>query len=343
MLRVFVAVGVVFFALNCGTSGAGDLGEGDKRYAFEKAEMGVPFRVTLYAPNADTARAGAEAAFERIAALNAILSDYDSDSELSRLSASSGTAAWVPVGEDLWRVLKSAQHFAERSGGAFDLSVGPLVNVWRGARRKNQLPAGERIQEALGRVGYRSVWLDARSRAARLELPRMRLDAGGIAKGYAAQQAVLTLKARGLDRCMVEGGGDIALGAPPPGRLGWRIEVAVFDHPAAPPAQNLEVAHCSVATSGDRYQRVVVDGVRYSHIVNPWTGVGLTDHSLVTVVAPSGMDADALAKVVAVLGPERGLPVVGEIQGAQVRVLRAPGEGVEVRESAGWGALLASP
>jgi thiamine biosynthesis lipoprotein len=306
------------------------------RWAFEKAEMGVPFRVTLYAASASVAREAAEAAFARIEALNAVLSDYDSDSELSRLSASSGSGRFVAVDRDLWRVLECAQRFAERSGGAFDITVGPLVNLWRAARRKKELPATGRIQDALGRVGYRCLVLDPAVRAACLEVPRMRLDAGGIAKGYAAQEAVETLKARGVPACMVEGGGDIALGAPPPGRRGWRIEVAELDHPDAPPAQTIEVADCSVATSGDRYQRVTVDGVRYSHIVDPWTGVGLTDHSVVTVVASCGMEADALAKVVAVLGPARGLALVEEVPGARARVVRAPEARVEEHESTRW-------
>jgi thiamine biosynthesis lipoprotein len=314
-----------------------------KRWAFEKAEMGVPFRITLYAPDPDSARQGAEAAFERIAALNAVLTDYDSDSELGRLSASSGAGRSVPVSPDLWRVLECAQRMAERSGGAFDLSVGPLVNLWRAARRKQELPVAERIAEALGRVGYRSIVLDPEMRSARLELARMRLDAGGIAKGFAAHEAVEVLRARGIERCMVEGGGDIAVGAPPPGRRGWRIESAVLEQPGAPAAHILEVAHCSVATSGDRYQSVLVGGVRYSHIVNPWTGVGLTDHSLVTVVAPAGIEADALSKVVAVLGPELGIPIVEEYPGARVRVVRAPQGAVEERQSAGWKEIVAVP
>jgi thiamine biosynthesis lipoprotein len=305
--------------------------------------MAVPFRVTVYAPDAETARSGAEAAFARVAALNVVLSDYDSDSELSRLSASSGTGQRFPVGGDLWRVLERAEHFAVRSGGAFDISVGPLVNLWRAARRKNTLPPADRIAEALTRVGYRSMILYPQTRSASLQVPRMRLDAGGIAKGFAAQEAVEVLKARGLERCMVEGGGDVAFGAPPPGRNGWRIESGALDHPRSPPAQVLELAHCAIATSGDLYQRVTIGGVRYSHIVNPWTGVGLTDHSLVTVVAPSGLDADALSKVVAVLGPEVGIPIVEEIAGAHARVVRAPGDTLEERQSAAWKTLLAAP
>lgn len=314
---------------------------------FEKAEMGVPFRVSFYAAegaegmDSERARGIAAEAFARVAELNAALSDYDSDSELSRLSESSGSGRFVRVGEDLWTVLECAQRFAQRSGGAFDVTVGPLVSLWRVARRKREIPPASRIQEALSRIGFWCVVLDPGTRSVRLDVAKMRLDVGGIAKGFAAQEAVRVLKSRGVARCMVEGGGDIAVGDAPPGRRGWRIEAAALDLPGAPEGPILEVSNCAIATSGDRYQRLMVDGVRYSHIVNPWTGLGLTDHSLVTVVAESALEAEALSKVVAVLGPERGLEIVGEVEGAEARVVRAPGGVLQQHQSANWESLLA--
>ncbi|MES2570078.1 MAG: FAD:protein FMN transferase, partial [Verrucomicrobiota bacterium] len=118
-----------------------------QRFAFEKAEMGLPFHITLYADDEATARAAAAAAFERIAQLNGLLSDYDNESELSRLSFTSGQGKVVPVSPDLWRVLERSQALAEKTGGAFDVTVGPLVNVWRRARRKQELPGAELLEE----------------------------------------------------------------------------------------------------------------------------------------------------------------------------------------------------
>ncbi|HZJ15679.1 MAG TPA: FAD:protein FMN transferase, partial [Chthoniobacteraceae bacterium] len=127
--------------------------ESEERFVFEKAEMGVPFRITLYAADEAMARAASDAAFARVEVLNSILSDYDSESELSRLSQSSGQGKAVPVSEDLWRVLACSQRMAERTDGAFDITVGPLVNVWRRARRKRELPSPELIAEMRQRVG----------------------------------------------------------------------------------------------------------------------------------------------------------------------------------------------
>ena len=147
-----------------------------ERFVFEKTEMGVPFRITLYAADEALARAASDAAFARVEMLNAILSDYDSDSELSRLSRTSGQSEAVPVSNDLWRVLACSQRMAERTDGAFDITVGPLVNVWRRARRKHELPSPELIAEMRQRVGYKHLRLDPGQKRAELLVPEMRLE-----------------------------------------------------------------------------------------------------------------------------------------------------------------------
>jgi thiamine biosynthesis lipoprotein len=311
----------------------------DARYAFEKAEMGLPVRVTLYAPDEGAARAAADRAFARVEALNAVFSDYDSDSELSRLSDTAGSGKAVAVGAELWRVLEFAQRVSSLSKGGFDMTVGPMVNLWRVARRKRELPKPERLLEARARVGYEGVELDPATRTALLRKPRMRLDAGGIAKGYAMEEALQVLRSLGLPRAMVAGGGDMALGEAPPGESGWRIEVSSLDASGAPAPRFLRLSNCSVATSGDLYQRLEIEGKRYSHIVDPRTGIGLTDHSLVTVVAARGIEADALSKVLAVLGPGEGLPLLEDFPGVAAYVVRAPEERVEEHFSARWKAL----
>ena len=323
-------------ALLSGAVAAGEPGEGLRKFVFEKAEMGLPFRISLYAEDEAVARAGADAAFARIAELNSAMSDYDSDSELSRLSRSAGQGRAVPVSGALWTVLAHAQAVAERSGGAFDITVGPLVNVWRRARRRQELPDAALLAEMRARVGFRKLRLDPGPRTAELLAPEMRLDLGAIAKGFACDEALAVLKRRGLARALVGGSGDMAAGDAPPDQPGWRIEVAPLDAPGAPAPQIVFLKNCGIATSGDVFQRVEIAGRRYSHIVDPRTGLGLTDHSLVTVIAPDGMTADALSTAVSVLGPERGLRLVEETPGAAAHVVRQPGEKIEFLESAHW-------
>jgi thiamine biosynthesis lipoprotein len=307
-----------------------------QKFVFEKAEMGLPFRVSLYAPDEANAKAAADAAFERVAVLNSIFSDYDPDSELSRLSRTSGQGKAVSVSRTLWALLERGQRLAERTGGAFDITVGPLVNLWRRARRKHELPGGELIAEMKARVGYKNLRLDPVQYTAELLVPEMRVDLGSIGKAFAVDEALAVLRQRGLPRALVGGSGDMAAGEAPPGQPGWRVEIAPLDAPGAPPAQVVYLRNCGIATSGDAYQRVEIAGKRYSHIVDPRTGLGVTDHSLVTVVAPDVVTANGLSTSLSVLGPEAGLAFVEETPGAAAHVVRQPSEVAELIESARW-------
>ena len=307
-----------------------------QRFAFEKAEMGLPFRITLFAPEEATAKAAAAAAFARVEELNGVLSDYDDESEISRLSRTSGSGIAVRVSDDLWAVLERGQMMSLITDGAFDVTVGPLVNLWRRARRKQELPSPELIAEMRARVGFRNLKLDAEKRTAELQLADMRLDVGSIGKAYAVDAALAVLKARGITRVLVGGSGDMAAGDAPPGLPGWRIEVAALDAPGAPPPRIVHLANRGIATSGDVFQKVEIDGKRYSHIVDPHTGLGLTDHSLVTVIAPDCFTANCYTTSASVLGPERGMRLIDGTPGIAGLLVRKPGEKIEFVESREW-------
>ncbi len=303
------------------------------RYEYQRPEMGMAFRIVLYSPSQMTADSATEAAFARIKQLNDIMSDYDEDSELSKLSRSSGSGREVVVSDDLWFVLSRAQRLAEQSGGAFDVTVGPFVNLWRRARRQRQLPDPARLEQARQAVGYQHVVLNPKRQSVQLLVPNMRLDLGGIAKGYAIGEALKTLRRLGLDHALVEGGGDVAVSNPPPGKKGWRFELSSLDISNAPPARFLLLKNVAISTSGDLYQRLEIDGKRYSHIVDPHTAIGLTDHSLVNVIAPESITADSLTKVVSVLGPEKGLKFIESTPQVAARIMRDPDGRIETYES----------
>lgn len=306
-----------------------------ERFEFSGVEMAVPVKIVLYASDKAIAQAAAEAAFGRMHELNGILSDYDPASELRRLCDTSGIGKATAVGDELWRVLNHAQAVSERSEGAFDVTVGPVVRLWRRARRREQLPPPERLESARKLVGYQLVRLHPEAQAVELLKSGMRLDLGGIAKGYAIDEALDTLRKNGVPRALVDAGGDIRLGAPPPDRPGWLIGVAALEADA-PPSRYLWLADRAIATSGDTWQHVEIEGKRYSHLVDPRTGIGLTDHSSLTVVAPDGITADALASAVSVLGPEKGLKLVEDTPNTATFIVRAPGGRVEVCESSRW-------
>lgn len=283
-----------------------------QRFAFEQPHMGVRFKLIFYAKDEKTANFAAQTAFAQIAQLDQCLSDYNPQSELNRLNRTAGSGEKVPISDDLWHVLTAAQQLSRQSQGAFDVTVGPAVRLWRRARRSQQMPTPERLAQAKQAIGYQFIELDPERQQAKLTQPRMQLDLGGIAKGYAADRALQVLKEHGIERAMIDASGDLAIGAPPPGRSGWRIGIAPLA-PEAPPSRSFELAHCGVATSGDAWQFVELAGTRYSHLVDPQTGLGLTQRSSVTVIAENSMLADALASAVSVLSPEHGLRLVESI------------------------------
>lgn len=269
------------------------------RFEYSAPRMGTLFRLVLFGPDEAAARDAAAAALARVSDLNRILSDYDPESEVSRLSRHPpGTA--VPVSAELFALLEESQQLAVDSGGAFDVTVGPIVRLWRHARRAHRLPSPAERAVVLGAAGHAKLRLRADDRTVTLLEAGMALDFGGIAKGYAADAALAVLRQHGFPRAMVAAGGDLALGAPPPGTDGWRIELAPFGGSLTAPLV-LVAADVAVSTSGDAEQFVEFDGVRYSHIVDPRTALGLTHPCAVTIIARRGTQADGLATAGCVL------------------------------------------
>ena len=308
-----------------------------KRYQVSELHMGTQVTIVLYATNDESANQGFRAAFSRVGNLDAILSDYRSDSELSRLSQSApksaaGPARAVPLSSDLWRVLNHSQQLSRRTHGAFDVTVGPLTRLWRRARRQRAMPSENKLQQAMAAIGYQWLELDNDNRTATLLRSEMRLDLGGVAKGYVTDAALKELATLGIDHALVNAGGDMSMGRAPPGTRGWKVGVAPLDA-TQEPSKLLLLEDGAIATSGDAWQFVEIGGRRYSHIVDPRTGLGLTSRSSVTVVAEDGMTADALASAVSVLGPEKGLALIHQTPGTSALVIRVVNNATQVRQS----------
>ncbi len=309
----------------------------ESRFEFTQPHMGTVVRIVLYAPDTHTAARASDAAFARIAGLDAALSDYRETSELSSLCRQAGGPP-AKVSEDLFRVLRLAQEISRRSSGAFDITVGPLVRLWRRARRQRQLPDPEELAAARALVGHNQLHLDENQRTARLEKPGMQLDLGGIAKGFSAAEAIALLAGQAVGAALVAVGGDVVAGDPPPGRSGWVIAVATPENAA--PAPRLLLRNAAVSTSGDAEQHVEVAGRRYSHIVDPRTGIGVQRRSSVSVVAPDGGLADALATAASVLGPKDGLRLVDSFPEVAALFFQASGGRIRVFPSRRWDAIV---
>jgi len=306
---------------------------------YEAAEphMGSVIRIKLYAAGPQQGAAAFRAAFDRITQLDEALSDYKPASELNRIGRS---AVGNPVGvsQDLFRVLAASLKLSEESAGAFDVTLGPVIRLWRQARTDHRIPTPEALREAAGRCGYRKLHLDAAAGTVLLDQPGMQLDLGAIAKGYAADAALLVLAQSGIRSALVAASGDLAIGEAPPGQRGWKIGVSRGGSEGG--LERILVLHnAAVSTSGDAEQHLQIEGKRYSHIVDPATNMGLTTPITVTIVARRGMDADSLATAVSVLGADRGMAVIRKHPDAAALIITGEGAAMGVVESAGWNQL----
>lgn len=284
-------------------------GGSPQRFEYSQLHMGVRVRIVLYANREEQAEHAAQAAFSTFAELDAIMSDYRLDSELNQLCSRAGTGP-IEVSEPLFAVLQRAKEVARRTAGAFDPTVAPLVLLWREAWSRKSLPSKDALIEARTLVGWHLMQLNPERRTVEFLQQNMKLDLGGIAKGYACDQALAALRREGVDSALVEAGGDIALGEPPPNSEGWVISLPHN-------RKRLTLSRCGVSTSGGDAQFVEIAGVRYSHILNPHTGYGVTEGWTVTVIGPDAFTTDPLATALCVSG-DRLAPMLQAWAGIQV-------------------------
>lgn len=283
--------------------------------------MGMPVRLVLHASGGEAAREAAAAAFARIAALDAMLSDYRGDSELRRLELRAQDA-WVRVSPELLAILTRALEIARQTDGAFDPTIRPLVALWRRARAERRLPDPNALDAARRLVDWTAVHLDANRAAVRFGRPGMQLDLGGIAKGFVTQSALEILRERGVTSALVEAGGDIAVSGAPPGRAGWVIDVPGADPGFADRAARL--ADAALATSGPAAQFVEIDGVRHSHVIDPRSGHAVTSNRFARVIARDAMTADALATALTIVSDTERPIVLGRFPGVVATVHAEP-------------------
>ena len=284
-----------------------------EKFSFERPLMGTKFGVVCYAESRVVAEKAAEKAFSKAEEINAVASDYLPDSELSLLSTKS-IGAPVPLSPLLFDLLDHSRRIAEATGSAFDPTLGPMTKLWRKTRTSGRLPNAENLAAARYACGWRHFTLDPQARTVTLLRENMAFDLGGIAKGYAADMMLDSLAAAGIRKALVTAGGDIRLGDAPPGREGWKVAVKTFE--VTKNVEILTLSNTAVSTSGDLHQSVVIDGVSYSHILDPTTGLGLTRRVAASVIADEAKLSDALATAACVLGSDalKNFPGVREVR-----------------------------
>ena len=275
----------------------------EKRYA-----MGTVYEIVAYSSSLDRASQAMDAAFRRIADLDRMMSNYDTQSDLSRVGRSAHFRA-VHVPPDLYRVIQDSLVYSRLSGGKYDITVAPLVDVWKSAMRNGRIPSPARLKQLRACVGYQKVQLIPPGQI-ELHSPCMRLDLGSIGKGYAVDRAVQVLRSSGIRDALVNAGGSTLYGmGSPPGRHGWTIRL---NDPSGQVSPEVTLRDDSVSTSGQEANSLIFAG-EFGHIIDPTTARPMRSAYSVSVIARTATAADGLSTTLFLLGPNAGTQVVQKL------------------------------
>jgi thiamine biosynthesis lipoprotein len=280
--------------------------------------MGTFARVVAVALDSSAAQKSIEAGFAELTKVDDLMSDYKDDSEITKINRNAYKAP-VKVSEPTFEVLQKGLEFSELSDGAFDITVGALVDLWRSEAEANSIPDEAELAAARSKVGYEKLVLDANEMSVRFTVDGLRLDLGGIAKGYAIDKAVEAMQKCGATGGMVDVGGDIrCFGTPPRGKKHWLIGLQDPDKPedwigASKPSLVLKLTDAAIATSGGYRRFALIEGRKYSHIIDSRSECAGDRMASVTIICKNAIDADALATTVSVMGAEKGLALIEKL------------------------------
>jgi thiamine biosynthesis lipoprotein len=287
-------------------------------FSDQREIMGTRVAVELWSEDAAQARAALDAVMAEMERIDRTMSPWIESSELARINREAGAEA-VPLSDEMYALIETSLRYSKLSDGAFDISfasVGYLYDY-----RRHVEPDERALRRHIDAVDYRAIELDSRARTIRFRKPGMRIDLGGIAKGYACDRGVEILRWRGIRHAIVTAGGDsVILGD----RHGRPWMVGIRDPRAANPDKvviSLPLSDVALSTSGD-YERYFLDGKRrVHHILDPKTGRSASAVRSVSILAPRGIDSDALSTAVFVLGVERGMALVNRVEGVDAIVI----------------------
>lgn len=286
----------------------------------DEAIMGTHVHLEVWHEAQPVAAAAIASALTELRRIDRLMTPYSTTSDVGQVNANSARGG-VTISAETFNLLGTAQAYSELSGGAFDITfaaVGHLYDL-----RNRIKPSLEQIAAALPAIGYRQLQLDAAQRSVRFTHPRMRIDLGGIAKGYAVDNAAAALRRHGIESALIMAGGDTAVLGAKQGKP-WRIGIRDPRNPDAL-AGALPVVDAAVSTSGDYERFFIQDGVRYHHILDPKTGRPAQACRSVTIVGPNATTTDALSTTVFVLGPDKGMALVEQLPGIEAVIIDAAG------------------
>jgi FAD:protein FMN transferase len=270
--------------------------------------LGTFVVVTAYSANREAANRAMTAAFNEIRRIDSLMSLHRADSELARVNALAGQQP-VQVSAELFLVISNALEIARQTDGGFDPTIAPLTRLWGFLWKEHRLPSRPEVETVLPRVNYKLVELDAEYRTVHFKTNGVTLDLNAIAKGYAVDCAMEKLRRPGMTNVMVRAGGDLRVMGAPPGKDGWSVQIE--DPTRGGRRRVLVLRDAAVSTSGSYENFFEAGGRRYSHILNPRTGMPVEGIASCTVAAATCLQSDAWATALFVLGPEASLKRFG--------------------------------
>lgn len=273
------------------------------RYEESRVSMACTYTIVVYGDAAQPLKRIVSAALDEVDRIDRLMSHYRQDSPLSRINRESAIAP-VKVEPELFDFIKECLRFSRESDGAFDITVGPLMKAWGFFHGEGRMPREAELSDARNKIGYQRVIMNEEAKTVRFGRAGVELDLGGIAKGYAVDRAVNILKQQGIERALVSAGGSTIYGlGSPPEDNGWEVEIQdPIDHKKSVAVVRLKNRALSVSGSYEKFFEV--DGVRYSHIMNPRTARPVQNVLSVAVMTGNGTTGDALDNVFYVLGVE---------------------------------------
>lgn len=276
-----------------------------------------------------------EKAFREIKRTEDTFSRFKSHSEISRINSFAQQEPTRVTPETIELIEKSIE-FSQLTDGAFDITVRPLIEAWGiEDRNRKYVPEAIQLKRALEKVGYQNIRIIKEKQSVFLTRPGMSLDLGGIAKGYAVDKAIQSLREEGIKNALVNAGGDIYALGERSMRQKWQI---ALQHPRKRNASLtvIELKDAACATSGDYQRYIKVADSRFSHIVNPKTGQPCSDlPASVTVLSKDCLTADALATAIFVLGPEKGIDLINRLEGIEAVIVSVHNDKLEILLSQG--------
>ena len=288
--------------------------------------MGTTVNITAVADSEEKARQAIKAAIQQIKAIENIMSYYDGNSQLSDVNNRAFNEA-VPVGDELFEVVQKSIEFSTLTDGAFDCTIAPLLELWRDAAKNGSKPTAAELEDINKHIGSDKIILDVKNKTIRFATERMRIDLGGIAKGYAIDKAIEAMSGSGAKGGLIDAGGDIRCFGKAGNKRKWLIALQdPISQDNTDGVWTFAITDAAIATSGDYYRFIVIGEEKISHIIDPAAKRSAKGLRSVSIIAKDATTADALSTAITVLGSEKGLSLINSIEGTEALVITDGGQ-----------------